>query len=330
MQVLAPSGDVARQQAHILTVSTLLMLVIILPVMALTIFFAWRYRASNDTVEHKPDWDHSTSLELIIWSAPLLIIIMLGAITWISTHTLDPYRRLGRIAPGQPVAAKTAPLEIDVVALDWKWLFIYPEQGIATVNQLALPLNREVRFRITSSSVMNSFYIPALAGQIYAMPGMETKLHAVLNKPGRFEGFSANYSGAGFSGMHFTVDGVDDAGFARWVAHARAGGAKLDLPVYRVLARPSENVKPLRWAAADPKLFDRIVRMCTEPGATCATDMHMGTAGAAGQSMPAPVNDNSRPPAGEPEGALLRSGSEKGTAPRAGSPNDARRSPSQN
>ena len=222
MQVLDPAGDVARQQADLLIISTILMLLIIVPVMALTIIFAWRYRASSPTAEHRPDWDHSTALELVIWSAPLLIIIALGAITWISTHTLDPYRRLGRIAPGRAIAAGAKPLEIDVVALDWKWLFIYPEQGIATVNQLALPVDREVRFRLTASSVMNSFYVPMLAGQVYAMPGMETKLHAVLNRPGRFEGFSANYSGAGFSGIAMAIK-LQDAGIRALGEHGPLG-----------------------------------------------------------------------------------------------------------
>ncbi|WP_404713907.1 ubiquinol oxidase subunit II [Sphingomonas sp. MMS24-J13] len=269
MEVLNPAGDVARQQANLLIVSTILMLLIIIPVMALTVLFAWRYRAANKAAEHRPDWDHSTALELVIWSAPLLIIIMLGAITWISTHTLDPYRRLGRIAPGQMIPANAKPLEIEVVALDWKWLFIYPEQGVATVNKLVLPVNREVRFRITSSAVMNSFYVPALAGQIYAMPAMETKLHAVLNKPGTFEGFSANYSGAGFSGMHFPTIGVDNAGFDSWVAQAKAAGGALDRDAYLKLAEPSENVPAQSWASVDTRLFDQITTMCVTPGPQC-------------------------------------------------------------
>jgi cytochrome o ubiquinol oxidase subunit 2 len=303
MEVLNPAGDVARQQANLLIVSTILMLLIIIPVMALTILFAWRYRAANKAAEHRPDWDHSTALELVIWSAPLLIIIMLGAITWISTHTLDPYRRLGRIAPGQMVPANSKPLVIDVVALDWKWLFIYPEQGIATVNKLVLPVNREVRFRITASSVMNSFYVPALAGQIYAMPAMETKLHAVLNKPGTFEGFSANYSGAGFSGMHFPTVGVDQAGFDGWVAQAKVAGGALDNAAYVKLAQPSENVPAQSWAAVDPRLFDQIVTLCVTPGPQC-----MQTWGKAEKPMhdmpmtppPLPADDASRHTSAQP------------------------------
>ena len=201
--VLNPAGDVARQQADLVVISTVLMLLIIVPVMALTVWFAWHYRASNKAARYEPEWNHSTQLELVIWSAPLLIIIALGALTWVGTHLLDPYRSLARIDKERPLHPEAEPMEVNVVALDWKWLFIYPEQGIATVNELVLPVDRPVRFRITASSVMNSFYAPALAGQIYAMPGMETKLHAVLNKPGNFTGFSANYSGAGFSGMRW-------------------------------------------------------------------------------------------------------------------------------
>lgn len=208
--LMNPSGDIANQQGRLIVVSTVLMLIIIIPVIALTLFFAWRYRQSNKEADYSPDWDHSTQLELAIWAAPLLIIIALGAITWISTHTLDPYRPLSRLDAERPIPAEAKPLVVEVVALDWKWLFIYPEQGFATVNEMAAPVDRPITFKITASSVMNSFFIPALAGQIYAMPGMETKLHAVINKPGEFEGFSANYSGAGFSGMRFKFHGLSN------------------------------------------------------------------------------------------------------------------------
>ena len=330
MQVLDPAGDVAQQQAHLVIISTVLMLLIIVPVLALTVFFAWRYRASSTTAEHRPDWDHSTGLELVIWSAPLLIIIALGAITWISTHTLDPYRRLSRIAPGQAIAPGSKPLEIDVVALDWKWLFIYPEQGIATVNQLALPINREVRFRISASSVMNSFYVPTLAGQIYAMPGMETKLHAVLNRTGTFEGFSANYSGAGFSGMHFPVEGMSGGDFDRWVARSRVAAGRLDSAAYLVLAKPSEDVPARRWASVDPMLFDHIVNMCVAPGQSCTNatmrmDMTARTSGVA----PVPIDDSAHPATDSgAKGALLRSPQEKGASPRQSAPANAPTLPS--
>jgi cytochrome o ubiquinol oxidase subunit 2 len=186
--VLNPSGDIANQQGRLIIISTILMLLIIVPVIVLIGLFAWRYRQNNTAARYEPDWDHSTQLELVIWGAPLLIIIALGLLTWISTHTLDPYRKLSRLDAQRPIPENVKPLIVEVVALDWKWLFIYPEQGIATVNELAAPVDRPIEFRITASTVMNSFYIPALAGQIYAMPGMQTKLNAVINKPGEFLG----------------------------------------------------------------------------------------------------------------------------------------------
>jgi cytochrome o ubiquinol oxidase subunit 2 len=281
--VLDPAGDVARQQGNLILISTALMLLIIVPVMILTVLFAWRYRAANRHATYKPDWDHSTQLELVIWAAPLLIIICLGALTWVATHLLDPYRPLARTAPGQAVTAEVRPVEVEVVALDWKWLFIYPEQGIATVNELALPAHRPVRFRISSSSVMNSFYIPALAGQIYAMPGMETKLHGVFNQTGQFTGFSANYSGAGFSDMRFAVKSLSDANFGAWVAKVKAGGASLDRTAYLKLEKPSEKVPAQRFASVDPQLFDAVVNMCVEPGKMCMHDMmSIDAAGGAG------------------------------------------------
>src|ERR1700694_2538805 len=271
--VLSPSGDVAVQQRDALIESTVLMLLIIIPVIALTVFFAWRYRHSNAAARYEPDWDHSTQLELVIWSVPLLIIICLGAITWASTHLLDPYRPLGRVATGQAVVREAKPLKVDVVALDWKWLFIYPDYGIATVNELAAPVNRPIEFRITASSVMNSFYIPALAGQVYAMPAMQTQLHAVINKAGVYQGFSANYSGAGFSGMHFAFHGVEDADFDKWIAAAKAGGGTLDRTAYLHLEQPSENEPVRRYAGVDATLFNAILNLCVEPNKMCMSDM---------------------------------------------------------
>jgi cytochrome o ubiquinol oxidase subunit 2 len=271
--VLKPAGDVAQQQADLVLIATALMLVIIIPVMALTVWFAWRYRASNKTARYEPEWHHSTQLELVIWSAPLLIIIALGAVTWVGTHLLDPYRSLGRISHGQPIAQDARPLEVNVVALDWKWLFIYPEQKIATVNELVLPTDRPIRFRITSSSVMNSFYAPALAGQIYAMPGMETKLHAVLNRPGEFSGFSANYSGSGFSNMRFAMRGMTAAGFDDWAASIRKGGGNLDRAAYLQLEQPSEKEPVRHFATVAPDLFDAVVDLCVRPGKMCMSRM---------------------------------------------------------
>ncbi|MDQ1192979.1 cytochrome o ubiquinol oxidase subunit 2 [Brevundimonas vesicularis] len=273
--VLNPAGDVASQQGDLLMISTLLMLIIIVPVMGLIVFFAWKYRASNKEAEadYRPDWDHSTSLELVIWAAPLMIIICLGALTWAGTHLLDPYRPIDRIKPGQAVEESVEPLQVNVVALDWKWMFIYPQYGVATVNELAAPVDRPIRFHITSSSVMNSFYIPALAGQIYAMPGMETKLHAVINRPGEYEGFSANYSGDGFSHMRFAFHGLDQSGFDQWIAGVRQGGQTLDRDRYLELEKPSEKVPVMRFGAVDGALWDAILNMCVEPGKMCMGEM---------------------------------------------------------
>lgn len=271
--VLDPAGDVAAQQRDLIVISTVLMLLIIVPVMAMTALFAWRYRHTNAAARYEPDWDHSTHLELVIWAAPLLIIICLGALTWMGTHLLDPYRALGRIDASRGVSEAAKPLEVNVVALDWKWLFIYPEQGIATVNELAAPVDRPIQFRITSSSVMNSFYIPALAGQIYAMAGMETKLHAVINAPGVYQGFSANYSGAGFSGMRFAFHGLTDRDFDAWVARAKAGGGELSRSSYLELERPSENEPVRRYATIDSLLYKAILNMCVEPGKMCMSEM---------------------------------------------------------
>ncbi|SFL45613.1 cytochrome bo3 quinol oxidase subunit 2 [Methylorubrum salsuginis] len=273
LQVMFPSGDVALQQRNLVVASTGLMLLIIVPVIALTLLFAWRYRASNTQARHDPDWDHSTALEVVIWTAPLMIIIALGALTWISTHTLDPFRPLSRIEPGKPVPADTKPLEVQVVALDWKWLFFYPEYGVAVVNEAAAPVDRPITFRITASSVMNAFYIPALAGMIYAMPGMETKLHAVINKEGAYNGLSSHYSGTGFSHMTFKFHGLDKDGFDKWIAKAKAEGKDLSRDAYLELERPSEQVPVTYYSSVADGLFGSILGMCAIPGKMCMHEM---------------------------------------------------------
>ena len=270
--VLSPSGDIAAQQRDLIIIATVLMLIIIIPVMVLTVVFAKRYHDSKDE-DYDPDWDHSTSLELVIWAAPLLIIICLGAVTWTGTHRLDPYRPIDRIHANQAVTKDMKPLDVQVVALDWKWLFIYPEYGIATVNQVAAPVNRPVTFHLTSTSVMNSFYIPALAGQIYAMPGMETKLNAVINKPGNYEGFSANFSGDGFSHMRFRFYGMSDAKFGTWLGQVRSANGQLNRTNYLKLAKPSEDVPVIRFAGVDSDLYDAILNRCVRPGEMCMDDM---------------------------------------------------------
>ena len=271
--LMSPSGDVAMQQRDLILISTGLMLLIIVPVIALTLLFAWRYRKANTQADYRPDWDHSTQLELVIWAAPLLIIIALGAITWISTHELDPYRPIARLDAKRIVPEGTKPLVVEVVALDWKWLFIYPEQGIALVNELAAPVDRPIQFKITASTVMNSFFIPALAGQIYAMPGMETKLHAVINKPGSFDGFSANYSGHGFSNMRFKFYGLTPDGFDKWVQTNKEGSKQLTRADYLQLEKPSERDPVQRYASVDASLYKAILNRCVEANKMCMDDM---------------------------------------------------------
>ena len=267
--VMNPTGDIAKQQADLIIVSVALMLLIIVPVMILIAVFAWKYRQGNTDARYEPEWDHSTKLELVIWGAPLLIIIALGLVTWISTHKLDPYRPLERVDARHAIAASAKPLTVQVVAMDWKWLFIYPEQGIATVNELVVPTNVPVRFKITATSVMNAFYVPELAGMIYAMPGMETELNAVQNKPVVSEGLSTNYSGAGFSYMHFKYQGVPQADFDKWVGSMKAGGGALSRADYLTLAKPSVNEPVHQYAAVEDGLYNLVLNRCAEPGSVC-------------------------------------------------------------
>lgn len=274
MVVMDPSGDVAVQQRNLIIASTALMLLVILPVIALTFIFAWHYRASNTDAVYDPDFHHSTQLEVVIWTIPLLIIIALGAMAWISTHTLDPFRPLSRLAPNKPVPANIKPLTVQVVALDWKWLFIYPELGIASLNEMAAPANVPITFKITSSSVWNTFYVPALAGMIYAMPGMETNLHAVMNHEGEFGGLSGHYSGSGFSRMNFGFRSFSQQGFDDWVAKIRSTGTTLDREAYLKLEKPSE-AEPVRYfTSVENGLYDAILGMCVAPDRMCVSEMH--------------------------------------------------------
>ena len=281
--VMKPHGDVAVQQAQLIWQSVFLMLLIIVPVMVLILLFAFRYRQSANAT-YMPDWDHSTRLELLIWGAPLLIIIALGTITWISTHKLDPYRPLDRINAQTPITAPVKPLVVDVVAMDWKWLFIYPEEGIATVNEVAAPVNRPIQFHITSTTVMNAFYVPALAGMVYAMPGMDMQLHAVMNDPGAYEGISANYSGAGFSDMKFKFLGLSDQDYAKWVAGNRQGGAALTRAEYVKLEQPSAKEPVHRYANVEEGLYDAILNRCVDGKKMCINQMmHIDANGGAGK-----------------------------------------------
>jgi cytochrome o ubiquinol oxidase subunit 2 len=293
--LLNAAGDIARQQGQLIVVSTLLMLLIVVPVIVATLYFAWRYRQSNTTAPYSPEWDHSTRLELLIWGAPLLIIIALGLITWISTHLLEPTRPLTRLSEGRPIPASTKPIVVQVVALDWKWLFIYPEQGIATVNELVTPVDVPVRFKLTASSVMNAFYIPAMAGMIYTMPGMETTLNAVMNKEGTYKGFSSNYSGAGYSDMKFDYRAVSTGDFNAWVAKTKAGGGALNRADYIALEKPSIKNPVASYATVDPELYGKILNLCVTEGAACvnktmASDTQRVKGDMAMKDMPKDVN----------------------------------------
>ena len=259
MDVLDPAGPIASQEKTLIVVATVLMLIIVVPVILMTFIFAWRYRASNTKAVYLPDWEHSNQIELVVWLVPCLIIIALGAVTWTSTHRLDPYR---------PIESAAKPIEVDAVSLDWKWLFIYPDLKIASVNELALPVGIPVRFHLTSATVMNSFFIPRLGSQIYTMPGMETKLSLMANEPGVYDGISANYSGDGFSDMKFKAKAMTSADFDLWVQAARQSQNNLSLDAYRKLAQPSEKLPVTAYGVVDPNLYHDILNECAD-GAQC-------------------------------------------------------------
>jgi cytochrome o ubiquinol oxidase subunit 2 len=281
--LLAPSGDVARQQSDIMIITTVIIALIIVPVMIAIAIVAWRYRASNKQAKYDPHWDHSPQLELWVWAGPLLVIIAVGAVSWIGTHQTDPYRALDRIGSGRPVPADVKPLEVEVVSLRWKWLFLYPQYGIATVNELAAPVDRPIRFKLTGDTMMDSFFVPALVGQVYTMPGMQTILHGVINKPGEYDGFSANYSGTGFTDMRFKFHGLPTQDFDAWIGKVRAAGGDLDFAAYDKLREPSRAAPVQYYAKFDADLYHRVLNMCVRPGETCksqmmAADAHGGEA----------------------------------------------------
>ena len=262
--VLDPAGPVAAGEKLILLNSLAIMLAIVVPTMIATVVFAWWFRAGNTRATYRPDWSYSGKIELLVWSIPLLVIIFLGGIGWIGSHTLDPSR---------PLDAKRPPLIVQVIALDWKWVFIYPQQRVATINELVLPVGRPVEFRITSGTVMNSFFIPQLGSQIYAMAGMKATLHLQADRPGEYLGMSAHYSGAGFPEMRFAVDAVAPQQFGAWVekAHAQEGPV-LDMRNYLKLAATANTMKPLVFQGVQPGLFDAAVAQAGAPVAKIARD----------------------------------------------------------
>jgi cytochrome o ubiquinol oxidase subunit 2 len=248
--VLDPQGPIASQELLLMINSTAIMLVVVVPVILATLAFAWWYRSSNARASRSPDESYEGRIEFVVWSIPALIVILLGGVIWIGSHQLDPRA---------PIPANSKPLQVDVVALDWKWLFIYPDQGVAAVNQLVIPAGTPVHFRLTSATVMNSFFVPQLGSQIYTMGGMTTHLNLLANKPGDYPGFSANFSGDGFSEMRFIAKAVPAGDFDAWVRQVRGAGSALDDAGYAALAKPSKAVPPTTYRSVEPKLFERII-----------------------------------------------------------------------
>src|SRR5262245_51154943 len=248
--ILDPKGPIAAAERLLLINSTAIMLVVVIPVIVATLAFAWWYRSSNTRATRSLDESYEGRVEFVTWSIPALTVILLGGVIWIGSHQLGPRA---------PIPGESAPLRVDVVALDWKWLFIYPDQGVAAVNQLVIPAGTPVKFRLTSATVMNSFFVPQLGSQIYTMGGMITHLNLLADEPGEFPGFSANYSGAGFSEMRFVVKSVPASDFNAWLEQVRGSGSALDEAGYAELTKPSKAVPPTTYRSVEPKLFERII-----------------------------------------------------------------------
>ena len=248
--VLDPKGQIAADEKSLIITSTLLMLIVVIPVIVLTLWFAWKYRASNTSATYTPNWSYSHRVEAVCWLVPCAIIVVLGTLTWKTTHQLDPFR---------PIDSKVKPITIEVVSLDWKWLFIYPEQHIATVNEIQFPAGTPVNFRITSDTVMNVFFIPQLGSQIYAMAGMQTQVNLIADQPGIYDGLSTNFSGAGFPDMKFTATASSQADFDAWVAKVKASPNKLGLDNYGELAKPSSKDPVKYFSTVEPVLFTAVL-----------------------------------------------------------------------
>lgn len=249
ISVLNPKGLIADKERNLIIFGTLLGLLVVVPVFTMTFWIAWKYREGNTKAKYQPDWDHSRLFESIWWGVPLLLIIVLSVVTWTSSHELDPFK---------PIQSSKDPLRVQVVALQWKWLFIYPDQGIATVNYVRFPEDTPINFEVTADAPMNSFWIPSLGGQIYAMNGMVTKLHLQADGPGEYRGSSANISGRGFSGMKFIAEATTESSFKNWVQKTKKSPRGLTIEKYSVLSKPSENNPVEKFALADKNLFDYI------------------------------------------------------------------------
>lgn len=256
VQIIHPSGMIAEKERDLLVFATLLMMVVVIPVFVLTFVFTWKYHVQNKNSKYLPNWDHSVSLEALWWGIPLIIVAVLSVVTWDQTHKLDPYK---------PIASNKEPLTIQVVALQWRWLFLYPQQGVASINLFQFPKDRPVKFEITADSPMNSFWIPELGGQIYAMPKMQTELHTISDRVGKYRGSSANISGKGFADMVFVAEVVEEEDFDRWIQSAKQAEV-LDFAGYRALARPTEDREEKLFRLDDLKLFDQVINQYLVPG----------------------------------------------------------------
>jgi cytochrome o ubiquinol oxidase subunit 2 len=248
--IFNPQGVISIKERNLIYETLALSLVVVVPVFALTFFITHKYRATNTKAKYSPDWDHNRLIETVWWGIPTILIVILSVMTWNSSHTLDPYK---------PLSSSIKPITIQVVALQWKWLFIYPEQNIATVNSVEIPVNTPINFQITSDAPMNSFWIPQLGGQIYAMPGMSTELHLMAMKTGEYRGLSANLSGDGFSGMTFMTNVESSSNFNTWTKVSSYSKLKLDQSTYDNLTKPSKNNLAMTYTANDNGLYDRVV-----------------------------------------------------------------------
>ncbi len=247
--MLDPRGPVGSAEKLILIDSLSIMLAIVVPVIVATIAFAWWFRASNTRAKYRPHWAFSGTLELIVWAIPTLVIVFLGGIAWFGSHALDPAQPLGKVKP----------IEVQAVSLDWKWLFIYPDQRVAAVNELVIAAGTPVHFKITSASVWNTFFVPQLGSMIYSMAGMATQLNLQADRPGTFRGMSGMFSGDKFADMHFEVRALDRKGFEQWVADTRKSGAALDRAGYAKLTQSADTSPVTTYGSIDPQLFAAIV-----------------------------------------------------------------------
>src|SRR5450432_1832586 len=248
--VLDPKGPIAAADRQILLNALGIMLAIVIPVILATLGVAFWFRASNERARYRPNFAYSGRLELLVWSIPAMTVFLVGGVAWVGSH---------EVSPRKPIVSTVKPLRIQVASLDWKWLFIYADQGIAGVTYLTIPVGTPVSFELTSSGVMNSFFVPQLGSQIYTMAGMVTRLHLQADHSGTYRGFSAQYSGEGFSDMYFNVEAVAPEKFSQWVDATRNVGVELNVKSYAELAKPSAAVVPFTYRSVAPRLFDRIL-----------------------------------------------------------------------